>query len=88
MPLLRKLKKILVTTFLSQNSNLLQRKPKNVNPLTMKAFFPRYPKERHPSITALKPYFEALFYNGNQNPSIPGNHKTMCVRSVQYDKCP
>jgi hypothetical protein len=55
MPLLRKLKKILVTTLISQNSNLLQCKPKNVNPLAMKALFPHYPKERHPSIAALKP---------------------------------
>jgi len=82
MSLLRKLKKILVTTFLSQKTNLLQCKPKNINPLTMKALFPHYPKERRPSISALKPYFEAVFYNGNQNPLIPGNHKKMCVRSV------
>jgi hypothetical protein len=88
MPLLRKLKKILVTISLSQNSNLLQCKPKNVNPLIIKTLFLHYPKERHPSIAALKPYFEAVFYNGNQNPSIPGNHKTMCVQSAQYDKCP
>lgn len=88
MPLLRKLKKIIVTTFLSRNSNLLQCKPKNVNPLTIKALFSHFPKERHPSIADLKPYFEAVFCNGNQNHPLPGNHKTLCVRSVQYDKCP
>ena len=54
----------------------------------MKTLFLHYPNERHRSIAALKSYFEAVFYNGNQNPSIPGNHKTMCVKSAQYEKCP
>jgi len=54
----------------------------------MKALFPHYPKARHLFIAALKLYFEAVFYNGNLNHSITGNLKTLCVRSVQYDKCP
>jgi len=53
----------------------------------MKALFPHYPKKRHPFIAALKHYFEAMFYNWNQNSSIPGNLKTLCVQSAQYDKC-
>ena len=54
----------------------------------MKALFQRYPKERHPPIAALKPHFEIVFYNWNQNPLIPENHKTICERSVQYEKFP
>lgn len=54
----------------------------------MKALSPHDPNARNLSIATLKPYFEEVFYDGNKYPSVSRNHKTMCVQSVHFDKCP
>ena len=49
---------------------------------------PHDPNARNLPIAALKSYFEEVFCNGSKYPSIPRNHKTMCVQSVHCDNCP